>query len=103
MADTTRNAEMPALPIEIHIAGLPVLIGSHHRQRCAWCGAVIDDVDLRNVSMLLNDDGSAPEYASWVVGSLVANQGGASWTVEHTDGADVPAGCCANLDPRITR
>lgn len=35
----------------IHIAGIDVRVGNQHRQRCAWCGAVIDDHDLSRLAV----------------------------------------------------
>ena len=30
----------------VHIAGLPVQIGSKYRQRCAWCEVILIDGDM---------------------------------------------------------
>ena len=35
----------------IHLAGPAITCGSHRRQRCSWCGTIIEDVDLANISM----------------------------------------------------
>lgn len=82
-----------------HIAGLDVQVGPYLRQRCAWCGAMLDDYDLRCVAVM---EGQNPRPAIWKVGVLVAIDGGASWVVEHEDGADLPANACAPLDPAVT-
>lgn len=82
-----------------HIAGLDVQVGPYLRQRCAWCGAVLDDYDLRCVAV---QEGQNPRPAMWEVGVLVAVGGAASWVVDHEDGADLPANACALLDPAVT-
>ena len=35
----------------IHIAGPAITCGSHRRQRCSWCGTIVEDVDLANIAM----------------------------------------------------
>ena len=34
----------------IHVAGTPVTFGSITRQRCCWCGALIQERDLARIS-----------------------------------------------------
>jgi hypothetical protein len=88
------------MSLEVHIAGIQVKVGSRVRQRCAWCGVVLDDVDLNLVAVPVDQpDGGVPE---WRVGSLVAIDGGMAWSVQHEEGDAVPEGCCARLDPTIT-
>jgi hypothetical protein len=39
----------------IHLAGPAITIDEHRRQRCSWCGTIIEDVDLSRVSMPICD------------------------------------------------
>jgi hypothetical protein len=42
-----------------HIVGMPVVVQGHLcRQRCAWCGAVLVDVDLAQIAVA----GGSGEY-----------------------------------------
>lgn len=82
-----------------HIAGLDVQVGPFLRQQCAWCGAVLGDYDLTCVAVM---EGQNPRPATWEVGVLVAIDGGASWVVDHENGADLPTNACALLDPAVT-
>lgn len=52
----------------IHIAGFPVLIGRHGRQRCAWCGELLFEVTGDEISPV-KDDGSPPDpMRPWEMG-----------------------------------
>lgn len=84
----------------IHIAGPDVTVGHHLRQRCAWCGATLADYDLTRVMVPVGTD---PRPATWPPHDLVAIDGNMSYTVEHVDGADLPAEACALIDPDVTR
>jgi hypothetical protein len=86
--------------VVIHIAGMQVQVGQLLRQRCSWCGAVLADYDLTRIAV---PEGQDPTPALWETGVLVAVDGGASWVVPHTDGADLPPQACAALDPAVTR
>jgi len=85
----------------IHIAGDRIQIGDRFlRQRCAWCGALLLDYDLAAVAVPVGQEGPP---ATWPLGGLVLVDGGMSASVDHTDGADLPEGACARLDPKVTR
>ena len=84
----------------IHIAAQPVQVGPQLRQRCAWCGAVLDDTDLSCV--MAPEDQANDLYPTWPVGGLVAVDGGMKRTVAHEDGDVLPDECCAMLDPAVT-
>lgn len=87
------------LPV-VHIAGLVINLGGHLRQRCAWCGALIDDVELALTAVAVVPGRPADtRYPTWPEGGLVAVDGGARWTVESTP---LPPGLCAHLDPEVT-
>lgn len=87
-------------PEVIHIAGVPVDVGCLGRQRCGWCGALLLDYDRHRIAV---PEGQDPTPATWPVGVLVAVMDGASWTVEHIDGDDLPEGACGNIDPEVTK
>lgn len=84
----------------VHIVGLDVQVGTRVRQRCAWCGAIIEDIDHANVAVPVDQDpGPCP---TWEIGALVAIDGNHRYVVAHEDGAKLPPGSCALLDPEVT-
>lgn len=83
----------------IHIAGLDVEVNGCLRQRCAWCGVVLDDYDLRSIAVPVGQD---PRPGTWQVGALVFSEGGVSYLVEPEEGDKLPDGACAALDPAVT-
>lgn len=84
----------------IHIAGLVIETGPYLRQRCAWCGAILVDCDLRRIAV---PEGQDPKPATWEVGGLVARTEGVSWVIPHRQGVDkLPEKACAKLDPAVT-
>lgn len=116
-ADTARAVELsdalaassePAPPVRggvrsmskpvVHIAGQSVQIGPFLRQRCAWCGALLIDLDLSRVMVAPNEDGTpgaAP--GEWPAGQLVEVSGSnprVSRVLEHDDGAQLPPHAC---------
>lgn len=90
----------------IHIAGEVIQIGSQQRQRCSWCGAVLDDFDLSRMGIMVPDDQqpppATPPIPSWPTGGLVAVDGGMKWTVPHDDGDPLPDEACAQLPHDVT-
>lgn len=85
-----------------HIAAQPVQVGAWLRQRCAWCGAVLEDYDLTLTA------GEVPVPAlpgppTWLAGTLVCVDGNRCTSLDHADGEQVPLDCCAALDPEATR
>lgn len=100
----------------VHLAGLPVRVGDVIRQRCAWCGALIDDLDLTRVAvalepgqtdddarrMFVDDDGNP--VRGWD-GFVAVDDAGAMivrYQVPHPADGSIPAGSCMNLDPAAT-
>jgi hypothetical protein len=89
----------------VHVAGAPVQVGSHLRQRCSWCGAMMIDVEL---SLIAVPVGQEDDYPTWGVGELIETSGldphagGATWVHQHEDGDPVPDNCCAKLPPEAT-
>ncbi len=82
---------LPAVPVT-HIAGSEVQVGSHLRQRCAWCGVVLADYDLECIAV---PEGQDPRPAMRAQGALVRRDGCAWFVVEHEEGADLPDDSCA--------
>lgn len=89
----------------VHVAGLVVNIGSLRRQRCAWCGIPIEDVDLAQVAT--STPGPLP---TWPVGALIAFDGAGRYVVQadvtSVDGHELvqlPEDCCAKLPAELTR
>lgn len=84
----------------IHFAGPAITIDERYlRQRCAWCGAVLSDVDLLAVAV---PEGQEHSWPHWPDGALVDVQGGVSFVVPLTDDGKLPEGTCAHLDPVAT-
>lgn len=103
-------------PSQVHIAGPTATVNGVMRQRCAWCGALISEHDLKNMARLL-EPGEDPENpdpwepGSWEVGALVRVSGTfprVSSVVEqepHPDRADsfkIPEDSCMALDASVT-
>lgn len=84
----------PAAPVT-HIAGAQVQVGSHLRQRCSWCGAILGDYDLTRIAV---PEGQDPRPGMWETGKLVRVDGPVSWIVEHEEGADLPGDACATAE-----
>lgn len=92
---------MPELTGQItHIAGLPIRVDQRLRQRCGWCGALIDDWDLENTMVETGRQTEAPP--TWEVGALIVVDGNATWQDPNDDGP-LPDNACAKLDPAVTR
>jgi hypothetical protein len=83
----------------IHIAGIEVQVGSHLRQRCGWCGAVLADYALDRIAVPTGQD---PRPAMWPVGGLVEVDGHVSTVIPHQDGEQLPENACGQLDPEAT-
>lgn len=103
------------MSVVIHIAGPVVTAGSLRRQRCCWCGALIDEYDLANVARPL-EPGENPENlepwapAQWEVGDHVLVDGGMKTVVEleavidddgHT-AFKIDGRACMSIDNAVT-
>lgn len=80
----------------VHIAGPDVQIGSVRRQRCAWCGVLLDEWDLARVAVPVGQD---PTPAVWTPGGLVLVDGNMKATVTHEGGSQLPDNACDRLPP----
>jgi hypothetical protein len=88
----------------VHIAGNDVQVGPLLRPRCAWCGAVLVNYDLRRIGVTvdqLDPDGNF-RPGTYPVGRLVEVADGAFWVLPHEDGAQLPANACGGLDSEVT-
>ena len=82
----------------VHIAGPDIQVNQYLRQRCAWCGTSLIEYDLARTAVPIGTD---PRPATWPIGSHVAVEGGASYTVD-VNSCKVPADSCTRLDPEVT-
>lgn len=74
-----------------HIAGLAITMqGQYIRQRCAWCGEILQDVDLSKIATV---DGELP--GSWTCGTLIYFEGNMASMVP---GDKLPEDCCYSLE-----
>lgn len=97
----------------VHIVGLGVQVGMVRRQRCSWCGALLQEDDFSRMAWTLNPDGTDPgPPGCWPVGELVAVDGPVTRVVPRDEWPDsatdpdekrLPDRCCAMLDPAVTR
>lgn len=85
----------------VHLASFPVRFDNQLRQRCAWCGAVLVDVDLSLVMVPVDQAGDP--YPTWRDSAMVAVDGNASWEFPDEDPGQVPAASCMRIDPTVTR
>jgi len=81
-----------------HIAAQQVVIcGRYVRQRCAWCGEVLEDVDLSNLAFENSEDAKNP-YPEWPAGALIGVDGNCRYIVSPEVEGTMPDDCCALLD-----
>jgi hypothetical protein len=86
---------MPEVPaLEVHLAGTEVRYGRLLRQRCAWCGTLMVDLEATRDGAHLPDP--------WAVGALVGRMDGV-WVFLAPGGSAPGEGCCLLLDPAATR
>ncbi len=102
----------------VHVVGpAEVWEGRLRRQRCTWCGALLDEVDLARTAVMIPEgktedqaraDGDL-ELPIWPVGGFLRVDGPVRVVVdaEQSDvdpnAWKVPADCCMRLDPEVTR
>jgi hypothetical protein len=90
----------------IHLAGPTIAFDGVVRQRCAWCGALIDEKVPARMAVATDPTASEEvntEEAKRAVESrwegFVAIYGGLRWTVEEPDDGKAPERSCMRLLP----
>jgi hypothetical protein len=101
----------------VHLAAPPIRAGDVIRQRCGWCGALIEELDLTRTAVqiqpgeteddarrsLVADDGTpAPGWAGLVAVDVCEGVVTAKWAVPDPEDGQIPADSCMNLDPGAT-
>jgi hypothetical protein len=93
----------------VHLAGPAIRAAQVIRQRCAWCGALIDEFDLDRIAIpegdppLVEEDGTPRDR--WVGLVAVDVQEGvvtAKWAVPDPVLGEIPDDSCMALDPAVT-
>lgn len=100
----------------VHLAGAAIRVGSVIRQRCAWCGALIEEMDVALVAVpegdpapweLTEDGGPLPRW----VGLVAIEEHGdgqmfgvvAKWKVDRVEDDDsIPPDSCMALPAEVT-
>lgn len=49
----------------VHLSGPAITFDCHVRQRCSWCGYVIEDTDLHRVEVQTREDGTPGPWSSF--------------------------------------
>lgn len=101
---------MTAISHISHISAQPLYWdGRYVRQRCAWCGAILIDMDLATIAVPIPEDGSDPEPpGTWPVNATIRVDGMVTYVVpdetsEDGKGIRPPDDACLRLDPTVTR
>jgi hypothetical protein len=87
-----------------HIAGPQVTIGMRVRQRCAWCGAIISDIDLTMVSVPTAD---LDENGGWKPGRWdglvrITERFPQAFEKVEDNGLTPPEDACGHIDDEVT-
>lgn len=90
----------------VHFAGQTMTFGSLQRQRCLWCGALIDERDLARTAVQVDPAASeevqreeAARGAELKWSGLVAIDGNVRWAVDEPDDGHAPPRSCMQLFP----
>lgn len=85
----------------VHIAAPPVAVEGVIRQRCAWCGALIEEKDTANMAVAVDPTASKEvqqEETNRAVQSrwtgLVAIDGHVRWAVDEPEDGRAPERSC---------
>lgn len=89
----------------IHFAGQDMTFGTIQRQRCLWCGALIDERDFSRMATQIQP-GESEEQAVEAMrrtrwSGLVAVDGGARWAVDDPEDGKAPDRSCMVLLPDL--
>lgn len=94
----------------VHLAGPVITFGTVQRQRCAWCGALIDERDHSRMATPVDPTASEEvqrEEATRAIElkwqGFVAVDGHVRWAVPEPDDGKAPEHSCMRLDEAVTR
>jgi hypothetical protein len=89
----------------VHIAGFEITVAERLRQRCAWCGEILIDIELGRVAFQLDDpDKTVPVFPS---GKQVLHDG-VMWLVLEDLPGELPGTVvtdprsCTRVPPELT-
>lgn len=90
----------------VHLAGPSITYGSVNRQRCAWCGALIDERDFERMAVQVDATASAEVQQEEANRALelkwegfVAIDGNVRWAVDTPEDGRAPERSCMRLLP----
>lgn len=90
----------------VHVAAQPVTFGSMQRQRCAWCGALIEERDHSRMAVAVPPNSSEEVRREEVARAaetrwegLVAVDGHVRWAVDDPEDGLAPERSCMRLLP----
>jgi hypothetical protein len=92
----------------VHLAAQAIRVGHVIRQRCAWCGALIDEHDLSTGSLFpvgwqVNPDGTpVNRWDGLVLVDVTEGLGTLRWAVPTPADGEMPEDSCMALDPAVT-
>lgn len=87
----------------VHFAGESLTFGTVQRQRCLWCGALIDERDFSRMATQIQP-GESEEQAVEAMhrthwSGLVAIDGNVRWAVDDPEDGKAPPRSCMELFP----
>jgi hypothetical protein len=88
----------------VHLAGETIRSGRLVRVRCAWCGALIDEVNLAEVPAshpASREDERGDPRPLW--SGLVGVEGDLRVSLPELGDAPMPPGSCLSIDGSVTR
>lgn len=83
-----------------HLPGLAISVGPLQRQRCAWCGVILQDYDLRYVGVPVDQPGPPPH---WPVDEWIETDGTYTGVVEGLDDDQYPENACLTVELAAAR
>jgi hypothetical protein len=89
----------------VHLVGEQITFNERSRQRCLWCGALVDEKDWTRTSIAISPGQTVAEARESMCATkwaeFVGVDGNMRYAVEH-EGDKVPEGSCMLLDPEVT-
>lgn len=93
----------------VHMAAPTLRAANIIRQRCAWCGALIDEYDLDRIAIPVGDeplvDADGSPRGGWqglVAVDVCEGVLTSKWAVPDPDDGKIPADSCMALDVAVT-